>query len=153
MPPGFRGSRVCSQYPFARRRLLRMRHLTAETSAIPDSRDVLTSEGSWKKFLTHARQSLPMAPTSLFVLAAHRQPLCWNFLYHSRIVLSVGGSVWYLVRNLRCTVTIDSVLPNSKTQNTFVSLALAMFLHYCALATKPASTPWHLLSKPLGEIL
>jgi len=25
--------------------------------------------------------------------AAHRQPLCWNFMYHSRIVLSVGGSV------------------------------------------------------------
>jgi hypothetical protein len=42
--------------------------------------------------------------------AAHRQPLCWNFLCHSQIVLSVGGSVWYLVRNLRCVVTIDSFL-------------------------------------------
>jgi len=31
--------------------------------------------------------------------------------------LSVGGSVWYMIRNLRCTVTIDSVLANSKTQN------------------------------------
>jgi hypothetical protein len=47
--------------------------------------------------------------------AAHRQPLCWNFLYHSWIVLSVGGSPWYLVKNLRCTFTIDSVLANSKT--------------------------------------
>jgi hypothetical protein len=47
--------------------------------------------------------------------AAHRQPLCWNFLYHSQIVLSVGGSVWYLVQNLRCTITVDSVLANSKT--------------------------------------
>jgi len=30
--------------------------------------------------------------------------------------LSVGGSVWYMIRNLRCTVTIDSVLANSKTE-------------------------------------
>ena len=29
-------------------------------------------------------------------------------MYHSRIVLSVGGSVWYMIRNLRCTVTVDS---------------------------------------------
>ena len=33
--------------------------------------------------------------------ATHKQPLCWNFMYHSRIVLSVGGSVWYMIRNLR----------------------------------------------------
>jgi hypothetical protein len=35
---------------------------------------------------------------------------------HSRNVLSVGGSVWYLVRNLHRTVTVGSVLANSKTQ-------------------------------------
>ena len=29
--------------------------------------------------------------------AVHRQPLCWNFMYHSRIVLSMGGSVWYMI--------------------------------------------------------
>ena len=46
--------------------------------------------------------------------AAHRQLLCW-LMYHSRIVLSVDGSVWYMIRNLRCTVTVDSVLANSKT--------------------------------------
>jgi len=28
--------------------------------------------------------------------------------------------VWYTIRNLRCTVTIDSVLANSKTQNAFL---------------------------------
>jgi len=28
--------------------------------------------------------------------------------------------VRYMVRNLRCTVTIDSVLANSKTQNAFL---------------------------------
>jgi hypothetical protein len=48
--------------------------------------------------------------------AMYRQPLCWNFLYHSWLVLSIGDSVWYLVRNLHCTVTIDSVLANSKTE-------------------------------------
>ena len=48
--------------------------------------------------------------------AAHRQPLCWNFMCHSRIVLSVGGSVWYMIRNLCYTVAIDSVLVNSKTE-------------------------------------
>ena len=37
-------------------------------------------------------------------------------MYHSRIVLSVDGSVWYMIRNLPCTVTIDSVLANSKTE-------------------------------------
>jgi hypothetical protein len=42
------------------------RHLT-EASAIPGSRDVLTSEGSWQKFLAHAWQSRPMAPAGLFV--------------------------------------------------------------------------------------
>ena len=29
--------------------------------------DMLTSEGSWQKFLVHARQSRPMAPAGLFV--------------------------------------------------------------------------------------
>jgi hypothetical protein len=32
-------------------------------------------------------------PRQPFRFAAHRQPLCWNFLYQSCIVLSVGGSV------------------------------------------------------------
>ena len=73
--------------------------------------------------------------------AAHRQPLCWNFMYHSRIVLSVGGSVWYMIRNLRCTVTIDSVLTNSKTQNAFLFNVNAIFLHDCPLTVEPGSTP------------
>jgi hypothetical protein len=57
----------------------------------------------------------------------YRQPLCWNFMYHSRIVLSVGRSVWYMVRNLRCIVTSDSVLANSKTQTAFLFPLHAMF--------------------------
>ena len=85
--------------------------------------------------------------------AAHRQPLCWNFMYHSRIVLSVGGSVWYMIRNLRCTFTIDSVLANSKTQNAFLYTVNAIFLQDYPLVVEPGSTPRPLVQKKLGEIL
>jgi hypothetical protein len=59
----------------------------------------------------------------------------------------INCSLWYLVRNLRCTVTTDSVLANSKTQNIFLSPVLVMFRHNCHLAVKPASTSWSLLPK------
>ena len=85
--------------------------------------------------------------------AAHRQPLCWNFMYDSRIVLSVGGSVRYMVRNLGCTVTIDSVLANSKTQNAFLFTMHAIFRHDNPLVVEPASTPRPLVQKKLWEIL
>jgi hypothetical protein len=78
---------------------------------------------------------------------AHRQPLCCNFMYHSRIVLSVGGSVRYTVRNLLRTVTSESVLRNSKTQNAYLFPVHAMFHHDCSLAVKPASTPRRLGQK------
>jgi len=77
--------------------------------------------------------------------AAHSQPLCWNFMYHSRIVLSVGGSV-----------------ANSKTQNAFLFTVNAIFSHDYSLAVEPASTPRPLVYiyiyiyiyiKKLGEIL
>jgi hypothetical protein len=55
--------------------------------------------------------------------------------------------VWYMVRSLRCTVTIDSVLANCKTQNAFLSPVYAMFRYDCPLAVKPASTSWRLLPK------
>ena len=71
-----------------------------------------------------------------------------EFVYHSRIVLSVGGSVWYMIRNLRCTVTIDSVLANSKTQNTFLFVN-AIFLHDYPLAVEPGSTPRPIVQKNL----
>jgi hypothetical protein len=58
---------------------------------------------------------------------------------------SFCSSVWYTVRNLRCTVTIDSILANCKTQNAFLSPVHAMFRHDCPLAVKPASTPQRLL--------
>jgi hypothetical protein len=55
--------------------------------------------------------------------------------------------VWYMVRDLSCTVTIDSVLSNSKTQKAFLSRVHAMFRHDCPLAVKPASTPRRPLPK------
>ena len=70
-----------------------------------------------------------------------------EFMYHSRIVLSVGGSVWYMIRNLHCTVTIDSVLTNSKTQNAFLFTVNAIFLHDYPLAVEPGSTPRPLIQK------
>ena len=73
-------------------------------------------------------------------------------MYHSLIVLSVGGSVWYMIRKLRCTVTIDSVLTNSKTQNAFLFTVNAIFLHDYPLAVETGSTPRLLVQNKLGEI-
>ena len=67
--------------------------------------------------------------------------------------MSVGGSVPFMVRNLRCTVTFDSVLANSKTQNAFLFTVHAIFRHDYSLAVKPASTPRPLVQKRLWEIL
>ena len=76
-----------------------------------------------------------------------------EFMYHLRIVLSVGGSVWYMIRNLRFTVTIDSVLANSKTQNAFLFSVNTNFLHDNPLAVQPGSTPRPPVQKKIGEIL
>jgi len=58
-----------------------------------------------------------------------------------------------MVRNLRCAVTIDSVLANSKTQNAFLFTVHAIFRHDYPLAEEPASTPRPLVQKKLWEIL
>jgi hypothetical protein len=101
-----------------------------------------------KGYRLHTLDSLGQWPQpAWFFFAAHRQPLCWNFLYQSQIVLFIGGSVWYFVRSLCCTVTTDSVLANSKTQKAFLSPILTMFHHDCPLAVKPPTTPWHVSRK------
>ena len=51
-----------------------------------------------------------------------------------------------MVRNLRCTVTIDSLLANSKTQNAFLFTVHAIIRHDYPLAVEPSSTP-----KPLVQ--
>jgi len=58
-----------------------------------------------------------------------------------------------MIRNLRCTVTNDSVLANSKTQNAFLFTVNAIFHHDYPLAVEPGSTPRPLLQKKLGELL
>ena len=99
-----------------------------------------------KRFSTRSTVSAD-GPGRPLHFAAHRQPLCWNFMYHSRIVLSIGGSVRYMVRNLCCTITIDSVLANSKTQNAFLFTVHAIFRHDYPLVVKLASKPRHLVQK------
>ena len=47
----------------------------------------------------------------------------------------------------------DSVLANSKTQNTFLFTVNAIFLHDYPLAVEPGSTPRPLVPKKFGEIL
>jgi len=112
--------------------------------------DMCTLGGFWGLLTNVSRTRSTVSangPGRLLRFAAHRQPLCWNFMYHSRIVLSVGGSVRYMVRNLCFTVTIDSVLANSKTQNAFLFTVHAIFCHYYPLAVEPASTPRPLVQK------
>ena len=52
-----------------------------------------------------------------------------------------------MIRNLHCTVTIDSVLAISKTQNAFLFTVNAIFLHDYPLAVEPVSTPRPLVQK------
>src|SRR5215510_8613513 len=52
-----------------------------------------------------------------------------------------------MIRNLRCTVTIESVLENSKKQNAFLFTVNANFRHDYPLAVEPASTPRPLVQK------
>ena len=52
-----------------------------------------------------------------------------------------------MIRNLRCTVTIDSVLANSKTQNAFLVTVNAIFLHDYHLPVESGSTPRPLVQK------
>jgi hypothetical protein len=55
--------------------------------------------------------------------------------------------VRYMLRNPRCTVTIDSDLAKSKTQNAFLFPVHAMFGHDCPLTVKHARTPRRLVHK------
>ena len=77
----------------------------------------------------------------------------WHMNSSRVAACSFRSSVWYMIRNLRCTVTIDSVLANSKTQNAFLFTVNAIFRHNYPLAVEPESTPRPLLQKKLGEIL
>ena len=90
----------------------------------------------------------PWARTACSFRSAQAATLL-EFMYHSRIVLSVGGSMWYMIRNLRCTVTTDSVLANSKTQNAFLFTVNAIILHDYPLAVEPGRRPRSPVQKKL----
>ena len=125
---------------------------TPQVSVLPYRCSIFLLLRAPDKRFSHTLDSLGRWPRPLR-FAAHRQPLCWYLMYHSRIVLSVGGSVRYMVSNLRRTVTIDSVLANSKTQNAFLFIVHAIFRHDYPLAVEPASTPRPLVQKKIREFL
>ena len=52
-----------------------------------------------------------------------------------------------MIRNLRCTVTIDSVVANSMTKNAFLFTVNAISLHDYPLALEAGSTPRPLVQK------
>ena len=60
--------------------------------------------------------------------------------------------MWYMIRNLRCTVTIDSVMANSKTQNAFLFTVNVIFRHDYPLAVEPGSTPRPLVPKETWRV-
>jgi hypothetical protein len=106
------------------------------------------------KHFSHTLDSLGRWPRPACSFAAHRQPLRCNFMYHSRIVLSVGGSVRHTVRNVLCTVTIDSVLANVKDLERFlIPCPRHVSSRLSPLTVKPASTPRRLVHTKNGEIL
>jgi hypothetical protein len=144
---GFSACKSCSQYPFMWRCLRRM----CQTLDWGICNSWLTWCVDFWGLLTNISRTrltvLANDPVWPVRFAVHRQPLCWNFMYHSWIVLSVGGSVWYMVWNLHCTFTIDSVLANSKIQNAFLFPVHTTFHHDCLVVVIPASTPRHLVHK------
>jgi hypothetical protein len=76
--------------------------------------------------LTRTRSAVNGRPLDFCL---HRHPVSVNCLYHTRMVLSVGGS---FARNARCTVTTNLRVWYSNTQNDF-SLGAAIFsLHTLA---------------------
>ena len=104
------------------------------------------------KFLRDFRTRLrPMGPDGLFVsqrTGSHSAGIHVPFT-------NCFVCRWFCVvhvRNLRCTVTIDSVLANSKTRNAFLFTVNAIFLHNYPLAVEPGSTPRPLVQKKLGEV-
>jgi hypothetical protein len=54
---------------------------------------------------------------------------CYDDPCRARMVLSVGGSLEYLVWNARCTVTTDLLVWYSNTQKDFYSWAAIISLH------------------------
>jgi len=146
---GFSTCKSCSRYPFTRRRLRRMRQTLDWDICNSQLARFIDFWGLLKNIFRTRSTVSADGPSRPLHFAAHRQPLCWNFMYHTWIVLSIGGSVRYMVRNLRCTVTIDSVLANSKTQNAFLFTVHAIFRHDYPLVVEPASTPRPLVPKNL----
>jgi hypothetical protein len=121
------------------------RHVT-EASATPSLHDVLTSEGSWQKFLARPRQSRLMAPAGLFVSqrrGSHSSGI-------SCITMNCFVCRWFcVVLCLKPLLHHHNWLSFGKYQDTvcFLIPCPHNVLSQLPLAVKPASTPWCLLPK------
>jgi hypothetical protein len=107
----------------------------------------LVTLGAPDKRFSHTLDSLGRWPQPACSFLSAQAATLLEFHVPLTNCFSVGGSVRYMVRNLRCTTTIDSVLANSKIQDAFLFPVHAMFRHDCPLAAKPTSAPRHLVHK------
>jgi hypothetical protein len=134
------GCRACAVwYPFARRRLRTVRQILDWDIYISWPARFVDCWGLPTEVCCTRSAVSADGPDGPVRFSVHRQPLYWNFLYNSRVVLSIVGSVWYTVRSLCCTVTIDLIFANFKTHNSFLppTLVHAVFRHDCPIAEKP----------------
>jgi hypothetical protein len=124
--------RMCNQYHFTQRHLCRMCQSLdwgiCSSARCVDFWVLLTKVSRTRSTVSANGLGRPVHFT------AHWQPLCWNFLYHSWIILSIGGSVWYLAWN--------SVAPSQLTQ--FWQIPRHRKLSYplslpCFVTTAPSS--------------
>jgi hypothetical protein len=101
-----------------------------------DMFDVCPHHGWYNTHRYDILKLLPSRSTSSSVvngrpldLCLHRHPVSVNYLYHARMVSSVGGSFAYFARNARCTVTTDLLVCYSNKQSDFSPEAAIFSLH------------------------
>jgi hypothetical protein len=100
---------------------------------------------------TRTRSTVPGDGPGLPVrFAKHKQPVSSNCLYQSLTVLTVGGSVRYLVRESRCTVIIDWVLANCRTQKSFL---FTWKRHVCTPLPPSEETGNHAIASVIKKLL
>jgi hypothetical protein len=77
---------------------------------------------TWQMFLAHAWQSWTMAPAGLFISQC-RGRHCPGISCTTHELFCLGGSAWYLIWNLHCTIIFDSVcqIPRLRMLSYFLS--------------------------------
>jgi hypothetical protein len=129
----------CNRYGLQASRLRRIRqsHVRHFQFSACETCWFLRTPGKGFSYGFHSLRRWPWPACSF---CGTEQPVTSTFLFHSLIVLSVGGYVWYLVRQPRCTVIIDSVLASCKIKK-FCSPENVLFSHYYLLVEKRVTKP------------